>query len=458
MPLQIRRGTTAQRLSITPLVSELVYDITTKLVYVGDGVTAGGIAIDQDSSPDFPLGDLSDINLEDVVEGDILRYDGTDWVNSELSLNSLDAVTVTAPANNDIIKFNGTNWVNSELSFSTLPGVNLNSPEVNQVLKFNGTSWTNENEDSSLIVSALDDLSNVEITDVANNQVLRWNGTAWENSNLLVNDDGNIVDSLSNIILNISEQSLTGELFGNHTGSVFANDFSNIVNAETKLITGNFLGDVRGSVFGDDSTVLIDGTNGEIVGNVNNLLITTEQVNISIEGFDRTPLSITTSTDGGNACNVNFFASRTSVANPTILAAGDSIIDLNSSGWDGVEYIPTAAIKFGVDKYTTAIGTGIVPGRIVFLTFNESGTTGISNAMIFNRFGNLGIGKDDPAQKLDVQGNGVFAGFVQFGSLDTTARNALSAANGMVIYNTTDNRFQGYQNSAWINLDDGTAA
>jgi hypothetical protein len=427
MPLQLRRGTTSQRLSIIPLVSELVYDITTKLVYVGDGVTAGGIAIDQDSSPNLPLGQISDVVLDNVTDGDILKYDGDDWINSQLA-------------------------------FATLPGVEINDPEVNQVLKFNGTSWSNENEDSSLVVSALDDLSNVEITDIAVNQTLRWSGTAWENSNLLIDDDGNIVDSLSNIILNVSSGSLIGESFGNHTGSVFANDFSNIVNAETKLITGNFLGDVRGSVFGDDSTVLIDGITGEIVGNVNNLLITTEQVNISIEGFDRTPLSITASTDGGNACNVNFFASRTSVANPTILAAGDSIIDLNSSGWDGFDYLPTAAIKLGVDKYTTAIGTGIVPGRIVFLTFNESGTTGTSNAMIFNRFGNLGIGKDDPAQKLDVQGNGVFAGFVQFGSLDTTARNALSAANGMVIYNTTDNRFQGYQNGAWINLDDGTAA
>ena len=45
-----------------------------------------------------------------------------------------------------------------------------------------------------------------------------------------------------------------------------------------------------------------------------------------------------------------------------------------------------------------------------------------------------------------------------FGSYDATARSGLTAANGMVIYNTTANRFQGYQNGAWINLDDGTAA
>lgn len=41
-------------------------------------------------------------------------------------------------------------------------------------------------------------------------------------------------------------------------------------------------------------------------------------------------------------------------------------------------------------------------------------------------------------------------------SFSTTARNLLSASNGDLIYNTTANRFQGYQNGAWINIDDGT--
>lgn len=36
--------------------------------------------------------------------------------------------------------------------------------------------------------------------------------------------------------------------------------------------------------------------------------------------------------------------------------------------------------------------------------------------------------------------------------LTTTERNALTASNGMIIYNTTDNKFQGYENGAWANL------
>lgn len=43
-------------------------------------------------------------------------------------------------------------------------------------------------------------------------------------------------------------------------------------------------------------------------------------------------------------------------------------------------------------------------------------------------------------------------------SFTTTARGSLSPGNGDVIYNTTDNKVQVYQNGAWINLDDGTSA
>ena len=37
-------------------------------------------------------------------------------------------------------------------------------------------------------------------------------------------------------------------------------------------------------------------------------------------------------------------------------------------------------------------------------------------------------------------------------SLTTTERNALTAVNGMLIYNSTDNKFQGYEGGSWANL------
>jgi hypothetical protein len=42
-------------------------------------------------------------------------------------------------------------------------------------------------------------------------------------------------------------------------------------------------------------------------------------------------------------------------------------------------------------------------------------------------------------------------------SFTTTQRGALTAANGMMIYNTTTNQFEGYENGAWISLKADTA-
>jgi hypothetical protein len=53
MAFKIRRGTDAQRLLITPAQGELIYTTDTKQLYVGDGSTAGGIAVDTGGAVTF---------------------------------------------------------------------------------------------------------------------------------------------------------------------------------------------------------------------------------------------------------------------------------------------------------------------------------------------------------------------------------------------------------------------
>jgi hypothetical protein len=66
---------------------------------------------------------------------------------------------------------------------------------------------------------------------------------------------------------------------------------------------------------------------------------------------------------------------------------------------------------------------------------------------------------DNSTRIIDGTDGSITAGsFVQFGSLTSAQRDALAAVNGMVIYNTTNNKFEGYQNGAWINLDNGAPA
>ena len=97
-----------------------------------------------------------------------------------------------------------------------------------------------------------------------------------------------------------------------------------------------------------------------------------------------------------------------------------------------------------------SVGAGAVPGNIVMGTTPDNGVT--NNFVVINKDGNLGVNILTPAEKLDVGGNIKTSGFVQFGSLTTAERNALTPANGMIIYNSTDNKFQGYENGGWANL------
>lgn len=45
MPLQVRRGTNAQRTAVTPVAGEPVFTTDTKQLYVGDGTTVGGVSV-----------------------------------------------------------------------------------------------------------------------------------------------------------------------------------------------------------------------------------------------------------------------------------------------------------------------------------------------------------------------------------------------------------------------------
>lgn len=62
-------------------------------------------------------------------------------------------------------------------------------------------------------------------------------------------------------------------------------------------------------------------------------------------------------------------------------------------------------------------------------------------------------GVSDLTASGEVAGGSVAASsFVQFPVLTTVQRDALTPANGMVVYNTTAGLFQGYAAGAWVNL------
>ena len=104
MALQVRRGTNAERQTITPQEGELLYTTDTKNIFVGDGSTAGGNpvlginSIIDDSSPQ--LGGPLDLNGQNITGTGNIDIDGTITATGNINLgdNSADNIIASAPS------------------------------------------------------------------------------------------------------------------------------------------------------------------------------------------------------------------------------------------------------------------------------------------------------------------------------------------------------------------------
>jgi hypothetical protein len=96
MALQLRRGTNAERLQMTPLEGELIYTTDTKELFIGDGATIGGQTV---------ISNSNNIMLSDVTAS---------TYNSLLDNRPINPFAGTIIFDGDTSTFqgwNGTNWV-----------------------------------------------------------------------------------------------------------------------------------------------------------------------------------------------------------------------------------------------------------------------------------------------------------------------------------------------------------
>lgn len=110
-------------------------------------------------SPNSPdISDLNDVNINNLTNGQILKWDETnsEWVNDDESgggasaIEDLTDVDLTNLSNGQILKYNSTNqeWVNSNELVSELADVSLTNLSDGQVLKYDSANhqWVNANE------------------------------------------------------------------------------------------------------------------------------------------------------------------------------------------------------------------------------------------------------------------------------------------------------------------------
>ena len=333
---------------------------------------------------------------------------------------------------------------------------------------FVGDGATTGGTPVSVSTQNLEDLGNVQALAAQNDQILVYNGTQWAatdnpqidiRGNIYGDDSTLLVDAINGKIVgpvvtsSVTATNIVGNLTGDVTGSITGNVVGNTTGTHFGNVTGNLLGDMLGSVFSDDSSVMIDSVGKRVVANIESPDIqTTKEIQVTTAG-DNSGI-VVTGVAGAASTGPKLIvkSSNGTTAAPTAsvgLTTGDGLMDLHGMGFDGTDYKLAGMLRVSVDLDAT-VATNVVPGRINLITANSSGN--LNNLMTFNSSGNLGIGLPRPLEKLHVNGNARATGFVQFGSLTTTERDALTAANGMVIYNSSDNKFQGYENGGWVNL------
>lgn len=194
---------------------EIFYDRATNSLRLYDGTVSGGIALlraDLENIDGVIGAALGDTPPSEVDAGTIwfntsngrlfILYndgDSLQWVQpttpsygaggggGAVSLTGLSDVTLTSPTNGQVLKYNGTNWVNGTDSegsggnIEDLDNVTISSPTSGQVLKYNGSAWINDTDATSAGSVSLDALSDVAVSSPTTGHLLRYNGTEWVN-------------------------------------------------------------------------------------------------------------------------------------------------------------------------------------------------------------------------------------------------------------------------------------
>jgi hypothetical protein len=390
MALQVRRGTNAERLGITPLAGELIYVTDTKQLYIGDGTTAGGTtsiantidSVVADTSPQ--LGGELDLNGNNITGTGNINITGT--ISASGNINLGDGV------GSDILVIGGA--IQGHLVPDTDITWNLGSTS-----KHFNEAW----------ISQL----NVE------NQL-----TVGRIMGDLIADDSTVVFDASTGL--VAAAQLTGTL---PAGVIPAAMTSNITGNADGAHTGTLDGDVTGSVFGDDSTLLVDGVNNTITGIVTGALDTT--------GFAIN--SIYADTTRTDVLQFKKYAgTKAAPEEPANFARAG----LGFSSWDSStsDYINEAVI---FSYHQTAGGgyLGLSPVSTDYTTFFDTALELDGNAQKMIVSAKKGSTFDGPMSPA------VYA--------NNTARDAAitTPTAGMMVFNTTGTKFQGYTGSAWVDLN-----
>jgi len=280
MTFRLRRGTDAERQTVTFAEGELIYVTDTQEVYVGDGTTAGGNRV-TGSVNASPASLTQNLNMNSKT------INGTGTI----------AIAGSVTATNFVGDGSGLTGVDASLVEGQTYAININGDVISDdsTVLIDVSAGTISGDGSGLTQIQLNQLDDVTALSPNNNDVLAYIGGAWTTSDVAsiytgggsggqgvvegqtydINITGDVLSDSSTILVNTATSTFTGNLTGNVTGDITGDVTGDVTGNLTGNVTGNVTGDVTGTLIGDvtgditggnyytqSSTLLIDGDSG----------------------------------------------------------------------------------------------------------------------------------------------------------------------------------------------------
>lgn len=331
MPLQVRRGTEAERLAMTqPLAQgELLYVTNEQKLYIGNGNTLGGIQI-----TGYTDGDAKDAAAAIFASG---THTGISFSYN----NTTDAMSAT-------------------VDFSNISGVVRADAFKGSVFADDGSTIG-----GTLLVDAVDGvLRGTHIGTLIGSVTGNVTGNIF--TNLIDSADSSAITFTPAVVFNSDitvENEIFGTVVGSHIGNVQTSTGQIIIDSAAR--TANLSG------------ISLDA--GGIIGSPDGIaLLPTTQLTSIVEGADPGIPKFIFQTNNFNnyaTAALGLSRGRGTVTAPAVVQLNDELANVLSLGFDGNEYFPTAAIGTYVDG---AVSPGVVPSRIELFCTSGAGVTASS--------------------------------------------------------------------------------
>ena len=465
MALRLRRGTNAERLLVTPLEGELVYTTDTKKIFAGDGTTIGGTEIAglnsvvADTTPQ--LGGNLDLNSQNITgignitidgtvtapqfEGNILADDSTLVFNSATQALAITNLTISGDvditeATNKLDVFSNHASTSSNIVLHRSKGTKASPTALVDNdnifgIKFvghDGTSYTG----GASIISDID--GNVSTGNVPGDLSFKvTNSSGVENTALRIAADRRIYFRGGDIRLDEGRLQLFG--VGNVNTGRTTGHYRSRGTTDSPLVVNKGDNVYNHAFFGYDGANYINLVRTRIDVGTANISSGVMSGRYRIRVADGTGTEKTFFDIRGNEQIVRVYENFETLLNARL---GDVNVFQNK----------IFANNSNQDLEISASGTGdvVVSGGLrsdgVKLEGNTIKTTD-SNAPLELSASGTGIVSATNLTAVNYMQLPVYA--------NNTARDsAISSPNaGMIVFNTTGTKFQGYTGAAWVDLN-----